>query len=268
MLADAGSSVSISPDGEAKMNFGWPETGRGAASRPAPDPFHWTTPPPPPATCSPRCVTAVAAQRDLDGGLDSRTLLEFVTVDAADSCGLGARTGSLTPGKDGDVILVRTDDVIIFPVTDLALQNGLGLLTRPRRLPCWSPARWSNGTAAWWRRSADTAGPTAGLPVPDRGGSRQSRSTELGAPEAHRSSSILGHERNPNAMPRSRVFASMCSRPGISVPAISKGPSTTNWKRGTRSHRSIVLGVSLEQVFYRPVWAVTLPVSTAFLSAA
>ena len=43
-----------------------------------------------------------------------------MTVDAADSCGLGARTGSLTPGKDGDVILVRTDDVIIFPVTDLA----------------------------------------------------------------------------------------------------------------------------------------------------
>ncbi len=120
MLADAGSSVSISPDGEAKMGFGWPETGRVLASRPAPDPFHWTTPLPPPATCSPRCVTAVAAQRDLDGGLDSRTLLEFVTVDAADSCGLGARTGSLTPGKDGDVILVRTDDVIIFPVTDLA----------------------------------------------------------------------------------------------------------------------------------------------------
>ena len=45
-------------------------------------------------------------------------LLEFVTVDAAASCGLGDRTGSLTPGKDADVILLRADDLTVFPVTD------------------------------------------------------------------------------------------------------------------------------------------------------
>ncbi|MFJ8509826.1 amidohydrolase family protein [Streptomyces avermitilis] len=43
---------------------------------------------------------------------------EFATVDAAQSCGLDARTGSLTPGKDADVILLRADDLTVFPVTD------------------------------------------------------------------------------------------------------------------------------------------------------
>lgn len=36
------------------------------------------------------------------------------------SCGLDARTGSLRPGKDADIILLRTDDITAFPVTDPA----------------------------------------------------------------------------------------------------------------------------------------------------
>ncbi len=64
--------------------------------------------------------TAFAVQRGLDGGLRSRDLLEFTTIDAARSCGLDARTGSVTPGKDADLILLRTDDLTVFPVTDPA----------------------------------------------------------------------------------------------------------------------------------------------------
>ncbi|WP_234048451.1 amidohydrolase family protein [Streptomyces liliifuscus] len=64
--------------------------------------------------------TDFAVQRGLDGGLRSRDLLEFTTVDAARSCGLDARTGSITPGKDADIILLRTDDPTVFPVTDPA----------------------------------------------------------------------------------------------------------------------------------------------------
>jgi cytosine/adenosine deaminase-related metal-dependent hydrolase len=64
--------------------------------------------------------TAFAVQRGLDGGLCSRDLLAFTTVDAAASCGLGIRTGSLTPGKDADIILLRADDLAVFPVTDPA----------------------------------------------------------------------------------------------------------------------------------------------------
>jgi cytosine/adenosine deaminase-related metal-dependent hydrolase len=63
---------------------------------------------------------AFAAQRGLDGGLRARDLLEFATVVAAASCGLEARAGSITPGKDADIILLRTDDVTVFPVTEPA----------------------------------------------------------------------------------------------------------------------------------------------------
>lgn len=47
-------------------------------------------------------------------------LLEFTIVDAAASCGLDAGTGSLTPGKDADIILLRTDDITVFPLSDPA----------------------------------------------------------------------------------------------------------------------------------------------------
>ena len=59
-------------------------------------------------------------QRGLDGGLRSSDLPEFTTIDAAASCGLDARIGSITPGKDADLIMLRTDDVTVFPVTDPA----------------------------------------------------------------------------------------------------------------------------------------------------
>ena len=64
--------------------------------------------------------TAFALQRGLDGGLRSRDLLEFATVDGARACGLAGRTGSITPGKDADLILLRADDPTVFPVTNPA----------------------------------------------------------------------------------------------------------------------------------------------------
>ncbi|WP_329061893.1 amidohydrolase family protein [Amycolatopsis sp. NBC_01480] len=119
MLADAGSSVSISPDVEAKMGFGWPETGRVLAAGLRPT-LSADDCPSAAGDLFAAMRTAFAVQRGLDGSLNSRDLLDFVTVDAAQSCGLGARTGSLTPGKDADVILLRADDPTVFPVTDAA----------------------------------------------------------------------------------------------------------------------------------------------------
>ncbi|MFJ6081758.1 amidohydrolase family protein [Streptomyces sp. NPDC092369] len=117
MLADAGASVSISPDVELKMGFGWPMTGRVLAAGLRPT-LSVDDVPSVGGDLFSTMRTALAVQRGLDGGLRCRDLLEFTTVDAARSCGLDTRTGSLTPGKDADVILLRTDDLTVFPVTD------------------------------------------------------------------------------------------------------------------------------------------------------
>jgi 5-methylthioadenosine/S-adenosylhomocysteine deaminase len=50
--------------------------------------------------------------------LTSREVLEFATIEGARVCGLEERTGSLTPGKQADVILVRCDDTNTYPVID------------------------------------------------------------------------------------------------------------------------------------------------------
>ncbi|MEU8935438.1 amidohydrolase family protein [Streptomyces sp. NPDC048409] len=119
MLADAGSWLSVSPDVELKMGFVNPLTGRARAVGLRPT-LSVDDVPSVGGDMFSTMRTAFAVQRGLDGGLDSRDLLESTTIDAAASCGLDARTGSLTPGKDADIILLRTDDITVFPVTDPA----------------------------------------------------------------------------------------------------------------------------------------------------
>jgi 5-methylthioadenosine/S-adenosylhomocysteine deaminase len=117
MLADAGSSISISPDVELKMGFGRPVTGRALAAGLRPT-LSVDDVPAVGGDMFSTLRTAYAVQRGLDGSLTSRDLLEFTTIDAARSCGLDARVGSITPGKDADLILLRADDVTVFPVTN------------------------------------------------------------------------------------------------------------------------------------------------------
>jgi cytosine/adenosine deaminase-related metal-dependent hydrolase len=91
MLADAGSSLSISPDVELKMGFGSPMTGRALAAGLRPT-LSIDDVPSVGGDMFATMRTAFAVQRGLDGGLRSRGLLEFATVDAA------GRAGS-TPGR-------------------------------------------------------------------------------------------------------------------------------------------------------------------------
>jgi cytosine/adenosine deaminase-related metal-dependent hydrolase len=117
MLADAGCSVSISPDVELKMGFGWPETGRMLAAGISPS-LSIDDCPSAGGDMFATMRTAFAVQRGLDGGLTARDMVEFATINGARACGLDARTGSITVGKDADLILLDARDPAVFPISN------------------------------------------------------------------------------------------------------------------------------------------------------
>ena len=43
-------------------------------------------------------------------------MLEFATIDGAKANGLDKKCGTLTPGKDADIIMLRTDMLNVMPV--------------------------------------------------------------------------------------------------------------------------------------------------------
>jgi 5-methylthioadenosine/S-adenosylhomocysteine deaminase len=66
-----------------------------------------------------RLVTGLKrGQAENEFGISAREVLEMATIEGAKGLGLGDVTGSLTPGKRADLIMVRTDEVNIAPFTD------------------------------------------------------------------------------------------------------------------------------------------------------
>ena len=64
-------------------------------------------------------------QKILDGktsptqiAVPARRALEWATIDGANALGLGFKAGTLKPGKQADVILIRKSDLNLFPVHD------------------------------------------------------------------------------------------------------------------------------------------------------
>jgi 5-methylthioadenosine/S-adenosylhomocysteine deaminase len=115
MLADAGCSVSISPDVELKMGFELPITGRALAAGIRPS-LSVDDCPSAGGDMFSAMRTALAAERGLGGDLTTRDVLGFATVDGARVC--GRDTGSLTVGKDADLILLDAEAPSVFPVGD------------------------------------------------------------------------------------------------------------------------------------------------------
>ena len=83
------------------------------------------------ATCSGRCARRSAPSGRLDNAdavergdsvekvsLSCREVIEFATIDGAHAAGLDAVTGSLTPGKQADLIVLRGDSLALNPVNN------------------------------------------------------------------------------------------------------------------------------------------------------
>ena len=60
----------------------------------------------------------LAGQKDAGKFLTAREVLEFATVEGARANGLEKKCGSLTPGKEADVILLRTDLLNTMPINN------------------------------------------------------------------------------------------------------------------------------------------------------
>jgi cytosine/adenosine deaminase-related metal-dependent hydrolase len=133
MIADSGGTASVAADVELQMGHGWPATGRllEVGIRPSLSIDVCTSTG---GHMFGLMRTALGTQRGLDndalfaaGGslangegipLTCRDMIEFATIEGARACGLESKVGSLTPGKQADVILVRTDTLGMSPLNN------------------------------------------------------------------------------------------------------------------------------------------------------
>ncbi|SDG00441.1 Cytosine/adenosine deaminase [Sinosporangium album] len=68
-------------------------------------------------------IAGAAGPMDREPGLptfDAADLISFATIEGARACGIDDRTGSLTPGKEADLIMIRLDHPNLLPATDVA----------------------------------------------------------------------------------------------------------------------------------------------------
>src|SRR4029079_6025300 len=60
----------------------------------------------------------LAGEKDAGKFLTVREVLEFATIEGARANGLDRKIGTLTPGKDADIILLRTDRLNVMPMNN------------------------------------------------------------------------------------------------------------------------------------------------------
>ena len=130
LIADTGGKVSISPTVEMIMGHGTPPTAKALKHglRPSLSIDVVTTVPGDMFTqmrflfAQDRLLSHEAAfaagSEEEPRLLSSREVLEFATIEGARVCGLDDRTGSLTPGKQADVVVLRCDHSNTYPIID------------------------------------------------------------------------------------------------------------------------------------------------------
>jgi cytosine/adenosine deaminase-related metal-dependent hydrolase len=127
LIAKTGGRASVAPFVEMLMGHGVPPTGRLVARGVRPS-LSIDVVSSVPGEMFTQMRTALVQERILAftdtpdtafaPTLTHRDVLEFATIDGARACALDHRIGTITPGKQADIILLRTDQVNVAPVID------------------------------------------------------------------------------------------------------------------------------------------------------
>jgi 5-methylthioadenosine/S-adenosylhomocysteine deaminase len=130
LVADSGGTISIAPQIEAQMGHGWPPIMKAVeyGLRPSLSIDVVTTAPGDMFTqiraafgCERARVNELAWQANTEVPetmLTARQMLEMATINGARVAGLESRTGSLTPGKKADVVVIDAGALNVAPVID------------------------------------------------------------------------------------------------------------------------------------------------------
>ena len=129
LVRDSGGTISIAPQVEVQMGHGWPPVVKTLeyGLRPSLSIDVVTTVPGDMFTQIRAAFGAERARKNAifweanepaEGLLTARQMLEFATINGAYVAGLEDRTGSLTPGKRADVVLIDGRALNIAPVID------------------------------------------------------------------------------------------------------------------------------------------------------
>jgi cytosine/adenosine deaminase-related metal-dependent hydrolase len=129
MIVDTGGTVSMSATSEMTMGYGMPPIQQflGYGLRPSLSVDVETNVPNDMFTQMRSVISLqrallferkLAGEENLPDFLNARDVLEFATIEGARANGLDHKVGTLTPGKEADLILLRTDRVNVFPIND------------------------------------------------------------------------------------------------------------------------------------------------------
>ena len=70
-----------------------------------------------------------AGEKNLPALLTAREVVEFATIEGAKDNRVDRKVGTLTPGKEADIILLRTDQINVMPVNNAYGAVVLGMDT-------------------------------------------------------------------------------------------------------------------------------------------
>ncbi|MDI5961225.1 amidohydrolase family protein [Streptantibioticus silvisoli] len=120
VIADSGGSLSIAPVVEQAMGLGNPMITQALAvpGLPVCLSVDVEVTSPTDMFSQMRSLYLAARSASTTSGPTVRDILRFATLDGARALGLDGRVGSITPGKEADLLLLRTDRADAFPVTD------------------------------------------------------------------------------------------------------------------------------------------------------